>query len=103
MFFFVEMTTIRSLVFLFQQDCCSYQKITMDNAGQVITSPSDDDKQCRSKQFLTEKLDRAEMIIENIRREALKMAEDLDNVYNSVDAVRNSKSMNYLSDGEYPP
>lgn len=73
----------------------------MDNAGQVITTPNDDDdKQYRSKQYLTEKLDRAEMIIENIRREALKMAEDLDNVYNSVDAVRNSKSMIYLSDGQ---
>lgn len=74
----------------------------MDNAGQIITTPNDDDdKQNRSKQYLTEKLDRAEMIIENIRREALKMAEDLDNVYNTVDAVRNSKSMNYLSDGLY--
>lgn len=99
----METTTMRSIVFLFQQDCCSCQTITMDNAGQVITSPNDDDKQCRSKQYLTEKLDRAEMIIENIRREALKMAEDLDNVYNSVDAVRNSKSMNYLSDGWCPP
>lgn len=73
----------------------------MDNAGNVITPTDVEDKPYKSKQYLTEKLDRAEMVIENIRREALKMAEDLDNVYNSVDAVRNSKSLNYLSDGKF--
>lgn len=72
----------------------------MDNAGAVITTTESEDKTHRSKQYLIEKLDDAEMVIENIRREALKMAEDLDNVYNSVDAVRNSNSINYLSDGK---
>lgn len=74
----------------------------MDNAGETITvtSPTDDeDKQCKSKQYLTTMLDHSEMVIENIRKEALKMAEDLDNVYNNVDAVRNSKSLIYLSEG----
>lgn len=71
----------------------------MDNAGQVITPNEEDEKQVKkSKQYLIEKLDRAENVIEQLRKEALKMAEDLDNVYNTVDAVRNSKSLNYLSD-----
>jgi len=71
----------------------------MDNAGEIITPPDVEDKPFKSKQYLTEKLDQAETLVENLRREALKMAEDLDNVYNSVDAVRNSKSLNYLCDG----
>lgn len=78
--------------------------LTMDTAGEVITvtSPTDDeDKQSKSKQYLIAMLDRSEMIIENIRKEALKMAEDLDNVYNNVDAVRNSKSLSYLSEGKF--
>lgn len=71
----------------------------MDNAGEVVLPiDGDDDKPFRSKQYLTEKLDCAEMLVENIRKEALKMAEDLDNVYNSVDAVRNSKLLISLSD-----
>lgn len=61
----------------------------------------DDIKQCQSKQYLTQNLDRAEILIENIRKEALQMAEDLDNVYNSVDAVRTSNLMNNLSDGKF--
>lgn len=73
----------------------------MNFEREVVTHNDDDDKQSRSKQYLTEKLDRAESLIENIRREALKMAEDLEYVYNSVDAVRNSKSLNYFSDGVY--
>lgn len=73
----------------------------MDNAGDVVLpNDGDDDKPYKSKQYLTEKLDRAEMLVENIRREALKMAEDLDNVYNSVDAVRNSKLLITLSDSK---
>lgn len=74
----------------------------MDNAGEVLlpNDGDDDNRPHKSKQYLTEKLDCAEMVIENIRKEALKMAEDLDNVYNSVDAVRNSKLMNYLNDGK---
>lgn len=73
----------------------------MENTG-IVTSPIDDndeDKRCKSKQYLTQTLDRAEILIENIRKEALKMAEDLENVYNSVDAVRNYKLLNYLNDG----
>lgn len=75
----------------------------MDKTNVVIVSPSDDDGnvQCKSKQYLTEKLDRAEILIESIRREALKMAEDLDNVYTSVDAVRNCRTLNYLNDGKF--
>jgi len=45
-------------------------------------------------------LDHAEMLIENIRKEALKMAEDLENVYSSVENVRNSELLDQLSDGE---
>lgn len=60
----------------------------------------DDDGDQRSKQYLTTMLDHAEMLIENIRKEALKMAEDLENVYSSVENVRNSKLLNQLSDGE---
>lgn len=71
----------------------------MDNAGEVLTPNEDDDKQY--KQYLIKKLDQAELLIENIRKEALRMAEDLDNIYNSVDAVRNSKSLHHLSDGEF--
>jgi len=41
------------------------------------------------------------MLIENIRREALKMAEDLDIIYNSVDAVRNSQLIDNLNDRKY--
>lgn len=40
------------------------------------------------------------MLIENIRKEALKMSEDLENVYNSVEDVKNSELLNQLSDGE---
>jgi len=40
------------------------------------------------------------MLIENIRKEALKMAEDLENVYNSVEDVRNSELLDQLTDGE---
>lgn len=75
----------------------------MENTG-IVSSPIDDndeDKQCKSKQYLTKTLDRAEVLIENIRKEALKMAEDLENVYNSVDAVRTSKLLNYLNDGRF--
>lgn len=73
----------------------------MDNQGEVITPNDDDDRPYKTKQYLTEKLDRAEQVIENIRKEALKMADDLDSVYNSIDAVRNSKSLNSLTDGKY--
>lgn len=73
----------------------------MDNQGEVITPIEDDDGQYKTKQYLTEKLDHAEQVIENIRKEALKMADDLDSVYNSIDAVRNSKSLNSLSDGNF--
>ncbi|CAH1712705.1 BAG family molecular chaperone regulator 2 [Aphis gossypii] len=58
----------------------------------------DDDGQQRSKQYLTTMLDHAEMLIENIRKEALKMSEDLENVYNSVEDVRNSKLLDHLSE-----
>lgn len=75
--------------------------LTMDNAGEVIIPNEDDDKTVKSKQYLIQKLDRAEMIIENLRKEAIKMAEDLDNVYNSVDAVRNSKFLNQLTEGMF--
>lgn len=75
----------------------------MDNAGELIMQNDDEEKLSRSKQYLTEKLDQAEILIENIRKEALKMAEDLDYVYNSVDSVRSSKTLNYLSDGAYLP
>lgn len=61
----------------------------------------DDDGQQRSKQYLTTMLDHAEMLIENIRKEALKMSEDLEIVYNSVEDVRNSKLLDHLSDGKY--
>lgn len=71
----------------------------MDNAGEVLTPSEDDDKQY--KQYLFKKLDQAELLIENIRKEALRMAEDLDNIYNSVDAVRNSKSLQHLNDGKF--
>lgn len=71
----------------------------MDNAGEVLTPNEDDDKQY--KQYLIKKLDQAELLIENIRKEALRMSEDLDNIYNSVDAVRNSKSLQHLSDGKF--
>ncbi|XP_026810280.1 uncharacterized protein LOC113551907 [Rhopalosiphum maidis] len=47
---------------------------------------------------LTKMLDNAEMTIETIRKEALKMAEDLENVNNSVECVRNSKLLDDLSD-----
>jgi len=60
----------------------------------------DDDGHQRSKQYLTTILDHAEMLIENIRKEALKMAEDLENVYSSVEDVRNSELLDQLSDGE---
>lgn len=70
----------------------------MDNAGEVLTPNEDDDKQY--KQYLIKKLDQAELLIENIRKEALRIAEDLDNIYNSVDAVRNSKSLQHLSEGK---
>lgn len=74
----------------------------MDNAGEFIVTLNDvEDKPYKSKQYLTEKLDQAESIVENLRREALKMAEDLENVYNSVDAVRNSKSLNTLCEGKF--
>jgi len=60
----------------------------------------DDNGHQRSKQYLTSTLDHAEMLIENIRKEALKMAEDLENVYSSVEEVRNSELLDQLSDGE---
>lgn len=60
----------------------------------------DDDGPQRSKQYLITILDHAEMLIENIRKEALKMAEDLENVYNSVEDVRNSELLDQLTDGE---
>jgi len=71
----------------------------MDYTG--FTSSNDYDKHEKSKQYLVEKLDHAEMLIENIRREALKMAEDLDIIYNSVDAVRNSQLIDNLNDRKY--
>lgn len=73
----------------------------MENQGEVITPSGDDDRPYKTKQYLTEKLERAEHVIENIRKEALKMGDDLDSVYNSIDAVKNSKSLNSLSDGKY--
>lgn len=72
----------------------------MDNVGKVTSPTEDDDRQTKSKQYLTAMLDRSEMVIENIRKEALKMAEDLENVYNNVDAVRNSKSLAHLSESK---
>jgi hypothetical protein len=50
---------------------------------------------------LTTILDNAEMTIETIRKDALKMVEDLENVNNSVECVRNSKLLDELSDGKY--
>lgn len=61
----------------------------------------DDDGQQRSKLYLTTMLDHAEMLIENIRKEALKMSEDLENVYSSIEDVRNSKLLDHLNDGKY--
>lgn len=70
----------------------------MDNPGVVLTPSEDDDK--HYKQYLIKKLDQAELLIENIRKEALRMAEDVENIYNSVDAVRNSNSLHHLSEGK---
>jgi len=55
----------------------------------------------KSKKYLTTMLDHAEIHIENIRKEALKMAEDLENIYSNVENVRNSELLNQLSDGEH--
>lgn len=71
----------------------------MENAGEVLTPNEDDEKQY--KQYLIKKLDQAEIHIEKLRKEALRMAEDLDNIYNSLDAVRNSKSFHHLSDSKF--
>ncbi|KAL5245284.1 hypothetical protein ACI65C_012694 [Semiaphis heraclei] len=52
----------------------------------------------KSSKYLTTMLDHAEIHIENLRKEALKMAEDLENIYSNVENVRNSELMNQLSD-----
>ncbi|XP_050541954.1 BAG family molecular chaperone regulator 2 [Daktulosphaira vitifoliae] len=65
----------------------------MDNAGEVILTNEDS---TMSKQHLIKNLDRLENIVENIRREALQMEEEMDNMYTTIDALRNSDSLNLL-------
>jgi len=60
----------------------------------------DEDGRQKSKQYLTTMLDQAEMHIEKIRKDVLRMSEDLENVYSSVENVRNSELLDLLSDGE---
>uniref|UniRef100_A0A2S2NPC9 BAG family molecular chaperone regulator 2 n=1 Tax=Schizaphis graminum TaxID=13262 RepID=A0A2S2NPC9_SCHGA len=65
-----------------------FTELAMDDVGFRLNPKGD----------LTTMLDNAEMTIETIRKEALKMAEDLENVNNSVECVRNSKLLDDLSD-----
>ncbi|XP_050432567.1 BAG family molecular chaperone regulator 2-like [Adelges cooleyi] len=68
----------------------------MENAGEVIMS-NDDFEPTSSKQHLIKMLDRVELLVESIRREALQMEEDIDNMYTTIDAIKTSDSLSYLN------
>ncbi|RZF41414.1 hypothetical protein LSTR_LSTR000128 [Laodelphax striatellus] len=73
---------------------------------QTIALPHVDDSNVmsdteNSKTRVLQLLDQVESVVEKLRRDALKMEEDRDSVFTTLDTIRNSDMLTELSDSKY--